>query len=163
MSNDESLDLQGQQKTRSIHPDAEDWGGKFAWTLELEYSNTAAQLPDGASSVDFRRAMLTAVVNVLGESGAKPEEIAQLLEECIRPLSLVKGDDEWTSEKNGRRLELIDKFIQQTLSPEEAVELERLTEQMRSRYDTEEMVPLEGARRLHRQLLENDDAEHTPT
>ena len=36
---------------------------------------------------------------------------------------------------------------------DESIELDHLTALLRSVFDTEEMVPLAGARRLHRQLL----------
>ena len=163
MSNDESHELQGQQEIESISSDAEDWGSQFVKHLELEYTNAASELPTGATGPHFRQAMMTAVVKVLHESGAKSEEITRLLKESVSRRSPIDSSVEWTSERNARRLELIDKWIQQTLSPGEAVELERLTERMRVHCDTEEMVPLEGARRLHRHLLGIDDSERTPS
>lgn len=66
---------------------------------------------------------------------------------------------EWTGEKNKRRVALIDKLIQQSLSPDEAAELDRLTDNMRHHLDTEELVPTEGARQLHRRLLNLSDSE----
>jgi len=60
---------------------------------------------------------------------------------------------EWTQEKADRRCELIDKQIQRTISSHEQIELERLTEELCAHVDTEENVPLAGARRLHARLL----------
>lgn len=162
MSNNESLELQVQHEIESIPCAAEEWGRVFVGQLEDEYTSAAVKLPTNATSADFRRAMMTAVVKVLGESGAKPQEIARLVEETVRRLSPVDRNVEWTSQRNARRMELIDKWIQKTLTLDEAAELEQLTECMRTHCDTEEMVPLEGARRLHRRLLGIDDSEPTP-
>jgi hypothetical protein len=59
----------------------------------------------------------------------------------------------WTEEKNGRRCELIDKDIEGTISESEKLELERLQERFYQYLDTVAPPPMEGARRLHRQLL----------
>ena len=82
MSNDESLELPGQRETKSISSDAEDWGRQFVKHLEIEYTSAASKLPTGATWADFRQAMMTAVTDVLDESGAKPEETTRLLEEA---------------------------------------------------------------------------------
>ena len=87
----------------------------------------------------------------LGLGGKVREEIADRLVPN-------DGDAAWSSQKNARRLALIDKKIQQTITPKEAIELLRLTKQMRVHCDSEEMVPLEGARRLHRRLLDMDES-----
>jgi hypothetical protein len=159
---DKSLDLQKQLELKSISSDAEDWGNQFVKHLELEYTSAASELPAGASFADFRRAMMSAVITVLGESGAKPEETARLLKETMSRFLSTDRNVEWTSERNARRIELIDKLIQANLSIEEAAELDRLTGNMRAQYDIEEMIPLEGARRLHRRLLDIDGSESTP-
>jgi hypothetical protein len=70
--------------------------------------------------------------------------------------------EDWTRERNDRRVALIDKFIQGELTPEESVELEQLTEYMRTHFDTEAAVPLEGAKRLHRRLLQRIEAQREP-
>ena len=158
MPNDESPESQGQQKTASISSDAADWGRQFVKCLRLEYAHLASELPTDATWPDFQQAMMIAVGRVFDESGATPESITRLWEEIADRLLPVDADPTWNREKNAQRLKLIDKKIQQTLAPEEAIELTRLTKQMRAHCDTEEMVPLEGARQLHRRLLDMDES-----
>lgn len=52
-------------------------------------------------------------------------------EEIAGRLLPIDGDAAWSREKDARRLQLIDKKIQQTITPKEAIELTRLTKQMR--------------------------------
>ena len=158
MSNDESLESQGQQEAESLSSDAADWGRQFLKCLRLEYAHLASELPTDAAWPDFQQAMMIAVEKVFDESGATPESITRLWEEMADRLLPVDADPAWNREKNARRLKLIDKKIQQTITPKEAIELTRLTKQMRVHCDREEMVPLEGARRLHRRLLDMDES-----
>jgi hypothetical protein len=60
----------------------------------------------------------------------------------------------WTEEKNDRRCELIDKDIEGTISESEELELERLQERFHEYLDTVAPPPMEGARRLHQELLD---------
>ena len=158
MFNDESLESQSRQKAESISSDAVDWGRQFVKSLELEYTNLVSELPAGATWPDFQQAMMIAVGTVFDESGATPESVAQLWETIADRLLPADADGAWNREKNARRLTLIDKKIQQTITPAEAIELVRLTKQMRVHCDREEMVPLEGARQLHRRLLDMNDS-----
>lgn len=59
----------------------------------------------------------------------------------------------WTEEKNDRRCELIDKDIEGTISESEKSELERLQKRFHEYLDTVAPPPIEGARRVHQQLL----------
>lgn len=158
MPNEESPESQVQQEAGSISSDAADWGRQFVKSLRLEYAHLASELPTDATWPDFQQAMVIAVGRVFDESGATPESIARLWEEVADRLLPVDADPTWSREKNAQRLKLIDKKIQRTLTPEEAVELTRLTKQMRVCCDTEEAIPLEGARQLHRQLLDMDES-----
>jgi hypothetical protein len=63
------------------------------------------------------------------------------------------SDGEWSDAKNARRCELIDRQIQNTISAEEAAELERLQYAMRTHLDRVAPLPMEGAKRLHAKLL----------
>lgn len=143
MSNDESLDLQAKQKQESISSEAEDWGRKFVTVLEHEYTDLASQLSRDASAAGFRRAMMKAVLDVFLETGASAEDIARLMEESSGRLS------SWTTDDNARRMWLIERWLQRTITLEESIELGQLTARMRFVCDREEMVPLEGAMRLH--------------
>jgi hypothetical protein len=163
MTNDESLELPGLQKTKSYSSSAEDWGRQFVVWLEIEYADLASELPANAEPQDFQKAMMIAVERVFDfdESGATPESIAKLEKESLGRLLPIEADAAWSRENNARRITLIDKKIQQTITPQEAFELARLTQQMRVYCDREEMVPLEGARELHRRLLDMKDLEGT--
>ena len=145
----------------SISPDARDWGTWFVNFLELAYADAASNLPTEATEADFRRVMMKAFVGVWGESEAGPQDTTRLGMGAAPRLSPGDKTAKWTSKRNARRLKLIDKSIQGELSPQEAVELERLTQAMRVHCDTEEMVPLRGARRLHRHLLGIGEPEQT--
>jgi hypothetical protein len=59
----------------------------------------------------------------------------------------------WTEAKNKRRCELIDKDIDDHLTPGEAIELEVLQRQMDRHLRKVAPLPLEDARRLHQELL----------
>lgn len=86
-----------------------------------------------------------------------PTELREnLAEEIAKSLAadLPASSGEWSDAKNERRCELIDKDIQGTLRPEERRELESLTHQMRAHRRTIARIPIEGATRLHQQLLE---------
>jgi hypothetical protein len=63
-------------------------------------------------------------------------------------------DEEWTSVKNHRRCDLIDRDIDGQLTPDERIELEDLTQQLRRYVDKVAPLPLEPLRKLHEQLLE---------
>lgn len=65
----------------------------------------------------------------------------------------VNGDEPWTEEKNQRRCDLIDRKYDGTLSPAEAMELAQLQEEMLRYRQRVAPLPLEGARRLHQDLL----------
>lgn len=159
MPNDESRELQGQNQPVSLSSEVEDWGRQFVKHLELEFADLASELPTDASTNDYRRLMMIAVIKVIGESGASPEEIAYLLKEGSSRLFPAHRDIVWTSDDNARRLLLVDKKIQQTMTREETIELMQLTRQLRVYCDREEMTPLEGAKRLHRRLLDSGDSE----
>ncbi len=60
----------------------------------------------------------------------------------------------WSEEKNDRRRELIDKKIQQTITDEERTELQRLQHEAEVYLDREAPLPIDAARRMHKELLE---------
>jgi hypothetical protein len=155
MSSNEPHEAIGQD----VPPAAVYWGREFVHDLEVVYQEEVASLKADASEVDFRRAMASAILVALDKLGLDPAGATLLFKQIAHQFVRVGADHAWTGEKFARRLELIDKRIQQTLSPEEAIELDFLTELMRATCDTELTVPLEGARRLHRQLLGIDDSE----
>jgi hypothetical protein len=58
-----------------------------------------------------------------------------------------------SEEKNARRCALVDREIDGTLTPEEAVELEVLQQQMLRERRRLAPVPMDDLRRLHQELL----------
>jgi len=75
----------------------------------------------------------------------------------LPPPKLSKAEpttqDEWSDAKNVRRCELIDRKYAGTLTPQEAIELAGLQEEMIRYRDSVAPLPLEDARRLHQELL----------
>lgn len=93
-----------------------------------------------------------------------PTELRQeLAEELTKSLAadLPTSSGEWNDAKNERRCELIDKDIQGTLGPVERRELESLTHQFRAHRRSIAPIPIEGATRLHQQLLEKKRQQET--
>lgn len=74
---------------------------------------------------------------------------------CVVPLPAQNGEreSEWTDTKNERRCDLIDKEIDGTLTPAEAVELHGLQQEMLRYRHRVAPLPLAAARKLHRELL----------
>jgi hypothetical protein len=64
------------------------------------------------------------------------------------------NDGDWSDELNERRIELIDKDIQDNITAEERTELAALQRKAVSYRDRIAPLPIEGARRVHQQLLE---------
>ena len=86
----------------------------------------------------------------------QPEAIASLFGTTIIWGREKNTTVEWTPELSQRRFELIDRQIQGTIKPEESVELAGLTQMMRDNVDTEANLPIQGARDLHRRLLDGE-------
>lgn len=85
------------------------------------------------------------------ESGASPQSMT---EHPPAPEAKPLAEAMWTEARNARRCELIDNEIQETISEEERQELKALTKQMRAYRRHVAPLPIEGARKLHQQLLE---------
>jgi hypothetical protein len=124
---------------------------KFAALLESEFLRLASH--GRSESLDiFREQMMQSFVVAMQETGARPAEIAELLQVGLSRL-LTSDDGQWTDTKNDRRVDLIDASLQRPLSKDEAFELSQLTELMRRHCDTEDAIPMEGARKLHERLM----------
>ena len=72
----------------------------------------------------------------------------------IPPPTKVDEGEEWTATNNDRRFYLIDKEIDGSITPEQALELETLQTRMGRWLDKVAPLPLEYIRQLHRELLE---------
>jgi hypothetical protein len=71
-----------------------------------------------------------------------------------KPSNGVALDVEWTDVKNQRRCDLIDREIDDSLTPDERVELENLQQQLRRYVNQVSPLPLEPLRKLHQELIE---------
>jgi hypothetical protein len=81
------------------------------------------------------------------EVGGRP--VARVL-----PVAVAEVGGEWDGTKDARRCELIDREIAGTLTPDEAAELRALQAAMLRHRRSVAPLPLDEARRLHRELLE---------
>jgi hypothetical protein len=93
------------------------------------------------------------VQQVTGWPAELRRDLAQAILQSLEADRAVP-EGEWNETKNARRCELIDKDIQGKLSLEEQQELDSLTQQFRAYRHRVAPLPLEGARKLHQQLLE---------
>lgn len=138
----------------SIPEQADDWLRQFVRHLELHFIDTSSALPVNVSLRDLQKATLWAVFQTLRDSSSEIDDTAivemvgQVLME--RKLPAVQ----WSPSLNQRRFELIDKEIQSTITLAEQIELAGLTHLMRAQLESEEALPLEGARMLHKRLLD---------
>lgn len=77
----------------------------------------------------------------------------------VRPATQPdQADEPWTDAKNHRRAELVDREIAGTITHTEVVELADLQGQMIRYVHRVAPLPIEDARKLHRQLLEKASA-----
>jgi hypothetical protein len=72
------------------------------------------------------------------------------------------GGAAWNDKLNARRCELIDKEIQTSLNEDERRELESLTNQFREYRRKVAPLPIDGARRIHAELLKKKQAHERP-
>ena len=135
----------------SISEHASDWIRLFIKHFELNLLDTSRSLSPDASDLDCWVAAIRAMLETFLDSGMDTE----LFAETVGQVSIEgrSGSTEWNSELNQRRFELIDKEIQETLTPAERVELAGMTKIMREQLESEANLPMEGAKALHRKLL----------
>lgn len=123
----------------------------------VDGSTMTIDVPD-----EFRNHDVEIVVRVLDGNDLNQDVAWARPDRDLRQEPEAFAGSGWTRERNDRRVALIDKMIQESLSAEEARELDSLTARLRLHADNEDAVPIEGARRLHRQLLERSRAEVVP-
>jgi len=136
----------------SISERASEWVRLYVKHFELHFLDMSRSLPSDASDLDCGITAIRAMFETFLDSGIDGEMIAETVGRVLleqRPRSI-----EWNSILNQRRFELIDKEIQETLGPAERIELAGLTGIMREHLESEANVPMEGAKALHRKLLE---------
>jgi len=138
----------------SIPEDASDWLRQFVKHFELNFLDASRGLPPEAVPPDYQHATIRAVFQTLLDAGLNSETVVESIGQVV--IESRSGSVQWNSELNQRRFELIDREIQETLTPAERVELAGLTRIMRELLDSEANLPLAGAKALHRKLLELD-------
>jgi hypothetical protein len=136
----------------SISERASEWIRLCVKHFELNLLEGSRSLPPDASDRDYGVAAIRAMFETLRDSGMDTESFAETVGRVL--IEERPGSIEWNSELNQRRFELIDKEIQETLTPAERVELAGLTGIMREQLESEANLPMEGAKALHRKLLE---------
>lgn len=91
-----------------------------------------------------------------GPDGSLVEINGQPVAWVLPPSSTANGtkDQPWTSERNRRRCELIDRKYRGGLTPLEEVELAELQAAMHRFVDAVAPLPIDAARKLHQELME---------
>jgi hypothetical protein len=144
----------------SIPQHAGEWIRQFVQQLELHFLDTTQNLASEAGFFDYQVATIRAVLRTLLDSGMDTESIVGTIGQVL--IERRPGPLEWTPELNQRRFDLIDREIQETLTPAERIELAGLTRIMREAIDTEANLPMEGAKILHRKLTESKATHGSP-
>jgi hypothetical protein len=98
----------------------------------------------------FLHALVTAPEGSVIEQDGRP--VMRVLP--VSPPNGRPAADGWTADKNQRRICLIDREIDGTLTPDERAELEDLQQQLRRYVDKVAPLPLEPLRRLRQKLLD---------
>ncbi len=145
---------ESESRRDSISEHASDWIRQFIKHFELNFVDTIQSLPHDASTPEYQDATIRAMFQTLLDSGMDTESLVETIGRVA--IERRPGSVEWNSELNQRQFALIDKLIQETLTPSEKIELAGLTKIMREQLDSEANLPLEGAKALHRKLLELD-------
>lgn len=140
---------------------ARDWIQQFLRQFELDFANESNRLPSDADISAYRVATTRAFKATLLESGMDSPGVLELFAQ-VATENQARETPHWDAELNRRRCELIDRDIQGSLSSIEQLELANLTQQMRKHVDTEVNFPTEGAKQLHRYLLDLESSENDP-
>jgi hypothetical protein len=134
-----------------IVADSADWIRQFIKHFELHALDASRDLPPGASISESRTATARALFATYLDSGMEFESVVELLGRvAVESRGVGNG---WSDALNQRRFALIDKEIDGSLTPAESIELAGLTGMMRDHVESEENLPIEGARALHRKLM----------
>lgn len=130
-----------------------EWAEMFVKYLQIEFYDVAGEPKENISEDQYRRWMMSAFLKTLAGMGMPPQNIDQLYH--AQMATIDQGPEEpWSEAKNERRVELIDKSLQDQLTFDEAKELTRLTHQLRATFDNERFLPMKAAKQLHGRLLD---------
>ena len=152
MNSKKSPETELESRRDSISEHANDWLRRFVEQFELNFADTSRSLPSDARVLEYQVTTIWGMYRTLLDSGMDTDLFAETVGRVL--IEERPGSIEWNSELNQRRFELIDKEIQETLTPAERVELAGLTRMMREQLESEANLPTEGAQALHRKLLE---------
>jgi hypothetical protein len=139
---------------KAISADADLWIRQFINHLEIHALDASHALSPQPSVFESRVAAARAIFETFLDSGMEFESVVELFGRVAVERRLVTAA--WNDELNHRRFELVDKEIQGSLTPGESLELAGLTRIMRDHVDSEANLPFEGARALHRKLLQSE-------
>lgn len=133
---------------------ANEWLRLFLKHFEIHLVEHAQRLNAESLLRDLSLAALRAVKLTLLDSGLPAERLTELLGLVAFENAGTTETLQWNGQLNARRFALIDQEIQGTLSDNHKLELVALTQLMRLTIDSEQNLPMEGARKLHRILTE---------
>jgi hypothetical protein len=136
----------------AISADADLWIRQFINQFELHVLDASRELSPGPGVSELQMATARAILATYLDSGMEFESAVELLTQVASEGRDI--DVPWNSELNQRRFLLIDKEIQETLTPAERIELAGLTRSLRHHVESEMNLPMKGARALHRKLLQ---------
>ena len=143
-----------ESRRESISGHASDWQRQFVKHFELNFLDASRSLPPEAGVPEYQHATIRAVLQTLLDAGLSSESVVESIGQVL--IEGRSGSVQWNAEMNRRRFELIDREIQESLTPAEKVELAGLTRITRAELDSEANLPMAGGKALHRKLLELD-------
>jgi hypothetical protein len=137
--------------SETISGEAEFWFNQFLKHATFAFQDRCQSLDESPSHEDVQQVTIESLVDTLLESGASHESLIA----AVGKMAVERDSSSaaWTKAMNERRVDLIDRDLQEIATLEEQVELAKLTAIMRLALDTEDNIPLAGAKQLHEKLL----------
>lgn len=160
MSPDRPCEPRATAEHETVDTDARIWSLQWIPVFEQALLAESTHLPKPTEISDLYRMTIRAMLSTLIDEGMNPEWFVDVVGKALGEMS--PHETTWNPESNLRRLALIDKQIQQSISLAEQLELARLTAQMRAQVDTEVNLPLQGARAIHKRLLATERKDSAP-
>jgi hypothetical protein len=136
----------------AISADTDLWIRQFIKHFELHVLDASHDVRPDASVSESQVATARAIVATYLDYGMELESVMELFGRVAVERRSIGA--RWSDALNQRRFALMDKEIQGLSTPAESVELAGLTRIMRDHVDAEANLPIEGARALHRKLLQ---------
>ena len=150
-------ELPDTENESTLSSSALDWSVLFDKHYRNAFQTACEELSSAPTTDELQGAAALAFIATLRDSGIEDPSLVTIVGQAI--WGPAKTKDNWTDEKSHRRVDLIDKMFQDTISIQERFELNSLTQNMRAALDTEENLPITGAKKLYTELLEMDDDE----